>query len=330
MTQQPTTRSESGPTPGQHIIRIAHVVVNVSDLERARTFYEGISPLRVVARTRAPAQRFAGLGIERGEFEGYLLDDGLGGQPSAVHLVRWTAPAPVGRPYPVFWHVGLAKLGFVINDPAAKLAQVAALGLRPTNEVIHRGYVSVTDPDGTLVSFYTDTSVRHERLVHTNPSVTDVANSVRFYGRVLGLDQHLDVVADRPIPASQGPGNDHSQWDSHLFAAWGDRRFSLDVSQYRYPPPAPATSTPYAEANRLGIQRVAFEVRDIDAAYAALRAVEAGGEPLGLTGPPEEWDHGPEVGVRKVVCFRDPDGVRLELHEQPPRPASSYLLHYEP
>ena len=326
MTPEPRTGPTIEPSGLRHrIIRIAYVVVNVSDLERARAFYEQVSPLRVVARTRGPAQRFAGLGIEHGEFDGYLLDDGTGGQPTAVHLVRWATPAPVGETYPVFWHVGLAKLGFVMPDPGPKLARLAELGVRPTNDPIRRGYVTVADPDGVLLSFFTDPSVRHERLVHTNPSVRDVDRSLRFYRDLLGLDLHLDSVPPEPRPASQGPGSDRSQWDSHLLSARGDRRFSVDVSQFHFPPPTPETLTPHAEANHLGISRIGFEVDDIDAAYETLRAADPVGAAPAPVGPPEEWDHGPEVGVRRVVTFRDPDGIRLELVQQPPRSPSSYL-----
>ena len=63
--------------------------------------------------------------------------------------------------------------------------------------------------------------------------------------------------------------------------------------------------------------RVAFEVDDI--ARARARLLAAGH----AAGPIETWDMG-EFGERRVVIFCDPDGIALELIEQPrvlgPRP----------
>lgn len=323
-----TDQRPDGISLGHRILRLAHVVVNVSDLERSREFYEATTPLRVVGRLAAPPQRFAGLGMDRGEFAGYVLDDGTAGRPGQVHLVEWKHPRPVGSPYPVFWHVGIAKLGFGTKLPAEeRLARLDGLGVKPANSEIVRGYISITDPDGTVLSFYQDPvpSARYDHWVHVNAVATDDERSTRFYRDVLGLDHHLDVFTDRPIPASQGPGADRAQWSSHMFAARGDNRLNVDVTRPTYPPPAQGTSTVYEEANHLGISRIGFEVDDIAAAYELLRAVEPIGAAPGVVGPPESWDFGAEYGERKVLSLRDPDGIRIEFVEKPPRSESSYL-----
>ena len=56
----------------------------------------------------------------------------------------------------------------------------------------------------------------------------------------------------------------------------------------------------------LGIIRVAFEVDDVEAARARLLLTGH------LAGPVETWDMG-DFGERKVVIFKDPDGIMLEL-----------------
>jgi catechol 2,3-dioxygenase-like lactoylglutathione lyase family enzyme len=300
------------------INRIAHVVVNVSDLERSTAFYEAVTALRVVARTEAPPQGFPGLGIARGSYEGCLMTDGSGGSSTAVHLVQWTDPRPVGRPYPVFWHVGLAKLAFFTPDIEAKLDQVRRFGAVPANPRIWRRYMSVLDPDGVILSFAEGPTVRDEQLLHTNASVRDVRRSNAFYGEFLGLTLRAESVPCDPQPSSQGPGSELSRWDSHVWSARGDDRFHVDASQFHFPAPEPATSTPYDEPHHLGIVRVGFEVDDLDRSYDILRRASTGdGGPQDVHAV-EERDDGPEVGVRRFVSFTDPDGIGLELVEERP------------
>jgi catechol 2,3-dioxygenase-like lactoylglutathione lyase family enzyme len=315
------------------INRVAYVVINVTDLERSRAFYESVTPLKVAARTQAPVQRFAGLGIGSGQFDGYLMDDGTGGPPTQIHLVEWTTPEPVGQSYPYFWHVGLAKIAFTTPSAKSKLAQLRQLGITPTNRLIYRGYTTIQDPDGVIVSFPGSHTAelpagedprRYEKLLHTNPSVREIARSMRFYGELLGLDLAIESVPCEPIASSQGPGSDLVQWDSHLYTARGDGRFKIDASQFHYPPPTKESIVPYAEPNHVGIARVGLEVDDIDACDAILRKAQSIGKAPGLAGPPEEWDYGSPVGVRRVLSFRDPDGIRLELTEKVPvRPVTT-------
>src|SRR6516165_9273506 len=78
--------------------RISHWDVNVTDLERSRSWYEAATTLRVVARTKA-SQSFLSFGIESGSFKGYLLKDAkLPRGVPMIHLVQWENPAPVGMP----------------------------------------------------------------------------------------------------------------------------------------------------------------------------------------------------------------------------------------
>lgn len=313
------------------INRVAYIVVNVSDRERSKAFYESVTPLRMVSELHAPMQRFAGLDIRRGAFDGYVMDDGTGspgGPPTQIHLVEWKSPTPVGKPYPVLWHVGLAKLAFTTPSAKAKLAQLRRLGISTTNRQIYRGYTSFLDPDGVVISMPGSATAElppgqvearrdQEKLLHTNPSVRDIGRSMRFYEEVLGLDLKTESVPCEPVLSSQGPGTDEVQWDSHLYSARGGG-FLVDLSQFHFPAPTRDSVVPYREANHLGIARIGFEVDDIDESYRILRRSRSIGKGPGHLSPPERWDYGPDVGVRKVLSFRDPDGIRLELTERVP------------
>ncbi len=306
------------------INKVAYIVVNVSDLDRAKTFWESATGLTAVTRTQSPVQAFRGLGIAQGQFDGWLMQD-ASGRGTQVHLLQWLSPTPIGQAHPTFWNVGLAKIALTTPSTRTKLAQLKALGIRPTNDNIYRGYTSITDPDGVVISLPGNPNTElpagtdprpSERLLHTNPSVKDIRRSMRFYGEILGLDLDSESVPCEPILSSQGPGSDLSQWDSHLYTPRGDTRFRVDLSQFHYPPPTRESVIPYKEANHVGISRLAFEVDDIDACYEILRRSRQIGKGPGPISRPEEWDFGAPTGKRRVLTFRDPDGIRLELIEK--------------
>ena len=94
----------SGEGLEDRVNRIAQLVCNVSDLERAKAFWEKHTPMRAYAKTETPIQAFRGLGIARGQFEGYLLRDQwdvgdvLGGGQFELHLVQWKTPPRSASP----------------------------------------------------------------------------------------------------------------------------------------------------------------------------------------------------------------------------------------
>ncbi|WP_285320322.1 VOC family protein [Pseudarthrobacter sp. lyk4-40-TYG-27] len=310
----------SSPTLRDRINRVAYVVLNVTDLERSRRFYESVTPLRVANKFNAPTQPFLGLGLEQGAFSAYAMTDGNGAGRTEVHLVEWTEPATHGTAYEQFWHVGLAKIAFTVPSAKDKLAELAQLQIPTTNRLIYRNYVTIQDPDGIIISFpglayEAPENPAPPALVHTNPSVRDIDRGYAFYAEFLGLDLAHESRPAAPIESSQGPGSVLSRWDSHLYQARGDQRFSVDYSQFHYPEPTPETLTPYESATNVGISRLGFEVDDIDrSADIALDAVEAGAE-FSVVGPVEEWDLG-SYGRRRVLCMTDPDGIRIELIEK--------------
>jgi catechol 2,3-dioxygenase-like lactoylglutathione lyase family enzyme len=111
--------------------RISHWDVNVTNLERSRSWYEATTTLRVVARTKA-SQSFPSFGIGSGSFTGYLLKDGnLPRGVPMIHLVEWQNPAPVGKPYRSQANVGWYRICPIVDDIEAARGAVIAQGSEP-------------------------------------------------------------------------------------------------------------------------------------------------------------------------------------------------------
>ena len=146
--------------------RISHWDVNVTDLERSRSWYEATTTLRVVARTKA-LQSFPSFGIGSGSFTGYLLKDAnLPRGVPMIHLVEWQNPTPVGMPYRSQANVGWYRICPIVEDIEAARGAVIAQGSEPfatttrakvsfnpgSREVDYRVF-TVHDPDGVAVEF---------------------------------------------------------------------------------------------------------------------------------------------------------------------------------
>jgi catechol 2,3-dioxygenase-like lactoylglutathione lyase family enzyme len=324
--QFPDRPGETGqPNKGlrAHVNRFSHLVINVSDLERSREFYETTYPLKAVARTNGPAQAYPSLGLKRGQFDGYMLRDSQAYPSRAIHIVEWKDPKPVGKPYETFVHVGIYRTSALTPDIQASYQQVLAAGGvpwgPPSNIIVTPegdGVISFgfKDPDGSTLQYLEDrTLVGSAVTFHENINCQSLRRSFPLYQDVLGLDYIFRRVAREPQPATvgalgQGVVGDIF-FDAPFFGHRADQRNPVDLLEWSIPKPV---GRPYRSPFNLGMMRLALEVDDIHKAWEKL--VE-----LGLKGvsQPEEWDMG-EFGTRKVVIFRDPDGVFLELIERPP------------
>ncbi len=332
-----------------HINRFSHTVINVSDLERAVEFYEATFPVRRRQRINGPAQRYAGLGIEHGQFEGWVLENKKDASPPGdmvaefparlLHLVQWKNPTPVGKPYREANHVGIYRQNSLVSNLDEAYARVVAHDGRPygePSEIIltpegfkvrvfaYRDYdgstlemIGAEDPQGKVVY----PGMMH----HCNLNVRSLERSYYFYRDVMGLDPQAYLAPGALQPASNGSlgdalanadGSSYTggmQFAATLLGVRSDSRSPIDVLEWSTPKPY---GEAYPLANHLGIIRVAFEVDDIAAARVRLVATGQTG-----VGPIETWDMG-ETGERKVVIFRDPDGIWLELIEALPYPAA--------
>ena len=327
-----------------HINRFSHVVINVSDLERAVEFYENTFPVRRRCRINGPAQRFAGLGIEHGQFEGWVLENKQDASPPGdliaefparlMHLVQWKTPKPVGAPYREANHVGIYRQNSLVSNLNEAYANVLAHGGRPYGEpswivLTPEGFgvrvFAYRDPDGNTLEMIgaedpAGKVIYPGMMHHCNLNVRNLEQSYRFYHDILGLDPTAYLAPAELQPASNGSLGDalgnpdgsaftegHMRFAATLMGVRSDSRSPIDVLEWAVPRPY---GEPYPSPTHLGIMRVAFEVDDIEAARA--RLLLTGHAPVG---PIETWDMG-EFGVRKVVIFKDPDGIMLELIEQ--------------
>lgn len=348
MTTKPTTsidRLNDGLRP--HLNRFSHVVINVSDLDRAVEFYEATLPVRRVSRINGPTQAYTGLGIEHGQCRGWVLEnkkdigppgDIIAENPARrLHIIEWLNPKPVGTPYQEANHVGIYRQNVLVGDLSVAYQNVLDHGGRPYGEpsrivLTPEGFgltvFGYRDPDGNtfeMVAAESAPDVPIEAnypgmLHHCNLNVRDLARSFRFYRDVIGLDMTVYLAPARMQPVTNGSLGDllrntdgsiytgrDMQFAATLFGLRSDSRNPLDVLQWHTPGPF---GEPYSEPTNLGIVRVALEVDDIHAARE--RLLSCG---LEQVGPVERWDMG-DFGRRWVVIFRDPDGITLELTQQ--------------
>jgi catechol 2,3-dioxygenase-like lactoylglutathione lyase family enzyme len=141
------------------------------------------------------------------------------------------------------------------------------------------------------------------RVFHFNLNVRDLDQSIAFYRR-LGFE-----LIGEATPESPSLGEPLGITATKLRAAFmklagADRGPMLDLVQFLDPPPVGQS---YAKLNNVGLCRIAFRVADFTSACARLKeiGVPLEGSPVDLVGPGGER-------VR-TACFRDPDGIVLQL-----------------
>ncbi len=329
---------------------ISHFDVNVTDAERSREFYERTMPLLATARIEA-RQDFPSLGITDGELVGYRLENKtqMGAFP-AIHLIEWRNPRPVGTPYAHHANVGWYRIVPGVADIHRARERAEEAGARPfqptsdlRNEMTGPGRPSspyqvftAPDPDGVAIEWIYDWRGGQERtdrealdpsrhLAHLRTDVDrlmtvanntrDVDRNLSFYTDILGLDFFAAMETPRPVPNIYSAGGGETHCDGGLFFTRGDRRFFIDWLQWSE---TGDLGEAYAEPNHLGIIRCTLEVDDLDECHRILSEATHHGEPVGGLTAPEEWDLGPDLGVRRVVNFTDPDGTGFQLMEQRP------------
>ena len=329
-----------GPSgrPGLHdrVNRISQLVCNVSDLERAKAFWELHTPMRAYAKTATPTQAFRGLGISSGRFDGYLMrdrwdpGDTLGNGAFELHLVQWEDPAPVGRPYSSSRNIGWYRLAFRTASTQAKYDALVAAGVTPyapPNPNPPPPLLPVTGfgfpaPDGITIQILRGNPEHPDRLSHLACPVPDLQRQMVFYRDVAGLvmtARLAQCAIPNPWDAEGAPG----PYEAFFQRARGDGKLSLDIVNWGAP--NPTRGRPYSEPTNLGYAQIVLEVDDVRASYETLRRQERRGKrPLfRLAGPPEVWDLGPEVGPRTTFILYDGLGIRYQVSEAPPFPTAS-------
>ena len=280
------------------LLSVAHCNVNCTDLTRSRAFYQRVLGLQVSTHTNPDPQDGSGFGIDGpAAWDAYMLHDHRGAfSAPVVDLLQWLVPDPIGSPYAEPDHVGLANLRFAVPalGPVRAALGPAAIELDEGDRLLAR------DPDGVrLLIGETDTASTEYRGVTVNCS--DLGYSTEWYHRVLDLAE----VADGAVGTFPGS----SAATHHLALPGRESMFTITLAERSRPAPEERA---YAEANHVGIFRMAFLVTDIDEGYERLRA-----EGVECFSPPVTLDMGPEVPIDglRALFFPDPDGACLELIE---------------
>jgi glyoxylase I family protein len=158
-------------TPGP--LRLSHININCSDLDRSSDWYQrvlGVVP--VAPRAEPPPSPGEGFGFQgdcryRADF--FAVD----GDPNAyiLDLLEWIEPRPVGRPLMEANHLGPFRMAFQISDAATACAELDRLGVEHSGPcwlemgpdlpmIDGLNAVFFRDPDGTMLELIETPTIR--------------------------------------------------------------------------------------------------------------------------------------------------------------------------
>jgi glyoxylase I family protein len=322
-------------------VRIFHVNVNCSDLERSLAFYRDLVGFTATTRT-APQQAQPGgaFGLAQVQWDAWILSGDAGYASPVIDLLEWLVPKPAGAPATDPTAAGFNRLCISTPDVAAMHARLRdaspALGVdlwsAPIEAEVAGGRMTTMficgDPDGTQIEFR---SGHDTRLAHIVVNCADLDRSSRYYADVIGMTPLTTFGPVRqPAPLFRlGDGTvelravllqDPASGFVVELVEWLDPKplsASLRPSPQRPSPqrpspqrPSPQRPSPQRRANELGIFRMAWQTDDIDADYDTLD--EAGVE---CFSPPATLAMGPGLPELRALFWADPDGACLELIE---------------
>jgi catechol 2,3-dioxygenase-like lactoylglutathione lyase family enzyme len=157
------------------------------------------------------------------------------------------------------------------------------------------------------------TNIYIKRLFHVCITVPDIDAALDFYQGVLGLESIGSLRNEKTDGAALGfPGEEIEIHADHLTGKLTDDATVIDLIQFVQPATVAGTG-PYREINHVGITRIAFEVDDTDAIYEKLSTrgdIDILGKPATVTSP--------TAGSLRILTFKDPHGIILEVIEQRP------------
>lgn len=151
------------------------------------------------------------------------------------------------------------------------------------------------------------------RLFHVCITVPDIEEALAFYRDVLGLESIGSLRNEKADGAVLGfPGQQIEIHADHLCGKDKENATVIDLIQFLTPETVVGDG-PYAQMNHVGITRMAFDVDDTDAIYAAL--LQRGD--IQMLCDPQTVD-APTGGTLRILTFKDPLGIVLELIERRP------------
>ncbi|HIL78520.1 MAG TPA: hypothetical protein EYG48_06400 [Methylococcales bacterium] len=140
-------------------------------------------------------------------------------------------------------------------------------------------------------------------IFHVNICVSNLERSIAFYEQ-LGFKVVNDFTLEGP-DVGRSMGLDASKFRV-VFIRLGDDPNATVIDLLEFIDP-PTQGAPYATLNNTGLCRVAFRVDNVDEVYEKL--VQMNVEFIA----PIERMQGEDGNDISYVCFKDPDGVFLEI-----------------
>jgi glyoxylase I family protein len=302
-------------------VRIFHVNVNCSDLERSLAFYRDLVGFTATTRTAPPQpQPGEAFGLAQVQWDAWILSGDAGYASPVVDLLEWLVPEPAGAPATDPTAAGFNRLCISTPDVAAMHARLRdaspALGVDVWSEPIEAegagGQVTSMficgDPDGTQIEFRTG---HDTRLAHIVVNCSDLDRSARYYADVIGMTP-LTTFGPVRLPAPLFRLGDGTVELRAVLLQDPASGFVVELVEWLDPKPRSASLPPSSQrrANELGIFRMAWQTDDIDADYDTLD--EAGVE---CFSPPATLAMGPGLPELRALFWADPDGACLELIE---------------
>jgi catechol 2,3-dioxygenase-like lactoylglutathione lyase family enzyme len=311
-----------------------HFATHTPDFDRARAFYrmlgwtDGVSGFPLT-NTHAMARALGMFELCQYELvkgEVIALPGSLG--PASIDLLQFKTPFDGRPPYARPNHLGAAYAALLTTNLARDVEFMKSRGVRFVSEpygVPGNRFVFFRDPDGVLYRLE-ETAPPHGdaaaqmhlvAMPYVAINVRDLAASLSFY-RQLGYADVREFEQAGTLEEARAFGLDRPfrVVGADVALGRGDRHV-LRLTQWLEPfDPEPAHPAPI---NRIGIQRIALLVGDVDRAVAILK--KKGVPFLSEVAPCCSGTGADENGIVHAI---DPNGVYLELvgriARRPPEP----------
>jgi catechol 2,3-dioxygenase-like lactoylglutathione lyase family enzyme len=325
-----------GPLADDDIGLVAriHFATHTPDFDRARAFYRmlgwtgGVSGFPLT-NTHAMARALGMFELCQYELvkgEVIALPGSLG--PASIDLLQFKTPFDGRPPYARPNHLGAAYAALLTTNLASDVEFMKSRGVRFLSEphgVPGNRFVFFRDPDGVLYRLeetappHGDGAARMHLVAmpYVAINVRDLAATLAFYGQFGYTDvREFEQAGTLAEARAFGLDRPFRVVGADVALGRGDRHV-LRLTQWLEPfDPEPAHPAPI---NRIGIQRIALLVGDVDRAVAILK--KKGVPFLSEVAPCCSGTGADESGIVHAI---DPNGVYLELvgpiARRPPQP----------
>lgn len=300
-----------------------HFATHTADFRRARDFYRTLGYTRGIddfplTNTHQMARALGMFDICQYELaEGEVMELPGSPNPANIDLLQFKIPFDDSPPYELPNHLGMAYAAYQTTDFDSDVAMLKQLGAPLLSEPYGQPgerFVFFRDPDGVLFKLEEtadgpaatgDMHIFNMPYVAVN--VSDLEASLQFYAmfgytNVTPLAQTGGDLAEARAYGLDTPFKIRS---ADVSIARGDGH-TLRLTQWLQPfDPEPAYPPPI---NRIGINRIALLVPDVDRAVGILKD-----QGVPFLSEPAPCCSGTGADTTAIVHAIDPDGVFLEL-----------------